>query len=464
MMPPRSQSDGLFGLPPVCWLFIAVVMGLTVFGMLMIFSASSINALNSESLNNDATYYLVRQGVYALVGIGAAIVLVCFDYHVWSQQWLPIIWVGTLLLLLLIYTPVAGRDAYGATRWLSLGPVSLQPSEFAKVTLVLMGATLCQEGAEGGLGDLSWILKALALVLMPLVAILFEPDKGTVLIIALTMVIMAYFAGLIPGKWLAAFAGAVVGFIVLIAFASDYSRQRIITLVDPWKDPFDSGYQLIQGFYAFGSGGLFGVGLGMSRQKYAYLPMAHNDFIYAVIGEELGLVGTLAVLAAFCALVWLGYQIARNAPDISGRLIASGSVTLLTIQMLINVCGVLAIIPLSGKPIPFISYGGSSVMASLMLAGLVVSVARASGAPATVYDERRSRFMVHDSDGASLGGLHVLSGGRGTTPDELRARQNLTQGLGGRISTNANGLRRIDLGPSATDRLRTRNDTRGRRG
>ena len=153
-----------------------------------------------------------------------------------------------------------------------------------------------------------------------------------------------------------------VGIVGVLAnsLKDDYSRARIVAVLNPWSDPTGSGYQLIQGFYAFGSGGLFGVGIGMSKQKYSYLPMAYNDFIFAVVGEELGLVGTLGLLAAFGVLAWAGFRIARYAPDMCGRLIAAGCTSLIIIQLLVNVCGVLGLIPLSGKPVPFVSYGGST--------------------------------------------------------------------------------------------------------
>jgi cell division protein FtsW len=200
----------------------------------------------------------------------------------------------------------------------------------------------------------------------------------------------------------------------------------------------------------------------MSRQKYSYLPMAHNDFIFAVIGEELGFVGTVLVLAAFLFLLYLGYRIAQQASDLQGRLSASGCVTMMMIQLLINTSGVLGIIPLSGKPIPFLSYGGSSIIMNLMLVGLVLSVARHSDVTQTSREERRSSFRVYDGRGAS--GFRVLSGGVSTTPESLRESRDFASAYGdGRISTNTNGTRRIDLGPSPSDRLRGRGASRGGR-
>ena len=176
-----------------------------------------------------------------------------------------------------------------------------------------------------------------------------------------------------------------------------------MAMLDPWSDPYNNGYQLIQGFYAFGAGGLFGVGIGMSKQKYNYLPFAHNDFIFAVIGEECGVVGTVGMLAGFAVLLWAGYRIAINAPDLAGRLVAMGCSSILVIQMLLNVCGVIGIFPLSGKPIPFVSYGGSSIMSSIMIVGLIFSVSKESRMPLSEYDERRSAWSVTAAQGTPLG-------------------------------------------------------------
>ena len=444
-------------------LFIVAAVALTAFGLVMIFSASSIMALTSEATHFDPTYYVKRQAIFAVIGTGAAVFLACTDYHLWSERLLPLIWAGTLGLLLLIFTPLA-QNAYGATRWISLGSFSLQPSEFAKITIVLVVAAYTQRYLEDrSFGDRELLIRGGLAVFLLLLCILRQPDKGTVLVCGGTMLFMLLLAGL-PVPWVLCAAAIGGAGILGLAFFDDYSRARIMIMFDPWQDPYDKGYQLIQGFYAFGSGGLTGVGLGMSRQKYSYLPMAHNDFIYAVVGEELGLVGTLGVLLAFLFLLWQGYRIARHANDLSGRLIAAGASSMLVIQLLVNATGVLGILPLSGKPVPFLSYGGSSIMSSLMLVGLVVSVSLHSSLPETIYDERRSSFTLYEGMDGGGSGFRVLSGGR-TAPDDLRMERDFSSSSPfGRITTNTNGSRRIDLGPSATDRLRGRDTGRGRRG
>lgn len=433
-------------------IFIVTVIALLAFGMLMIYSSSSITSLISESNDFNPAYYLLRQMIFGVIGLGLAVIIAFFDYHLWARSLILPIWFGMVALLLLV--KVAGTNVYGATRWINLGFFTLQPSEFAKVGIVMTAATVIQSYTEGTDTMQTGLAKLVLGVGIPMALILFEPDKGTCAIIGATIIAMLWLSGL-PTRYVLIIGAFAAAGIVFLALKDDYSRERVMTMLDPWRDPHDAGYQLIQGYYAFGSGGLFGVGLGMSRQKYAYLPMAYNDFIYAVIGEELGLVGTLALLGAFLLLIWAGFSIANNAPDLSGRLIAAGSVIMMGVQMLLNVCGVLGIAPMSGKPIPFVSYGGSSIIASLVFAGLVVSVSRHSSLPETVYDRQRSAMRLYDGTTTSAG-FTVLDGG-GTSPEALRASRDFTIAHGGRVTRNANGSQRINLGRGATDRLRGRN-------
>ena len=303
------------------------------------------------------------------------------------------------------------------------------------------------------------------------------------MIIAATLIVMAYLAGM-DRRWILLVIGVGVVGVLAISLKDDYSRARIVAMLNPWSDPTGSGYQLIQGFYAFGSGGVFGVGLGMSKQKYSYLPMAYNDFIFAVVGEELGLVGTLGVLAAFGVLAWAGFRIARYAPDMCGRLIAAGCTSLIVIQLLVNVCGVLGIMPLSGKPVPFVSYGGSTIISCLMLVGMIVSVSNHSTLPETVHDRSRQSWQFADGDerprgaapapgpgislvgsptprssrqsGDTASGLRMVDGGGQGRP---QSRPRGTSSRNGRQGRYEGG--RIDLGPSAAERLRGRGSGRG---
>lgn len=464
-------------------LFVACSAGLLLFGLLMIYSSSSIVGLTSKAYGNDPSYFLVRQIAFSVAGLVFATALAVFDYRRWQGIALKVMWVLTLLSLVLVYTPIAGHDAYGATRWIAMGPFSLQPSEFAKVTVLLTAALIAQKRFEEESIDNVQALKLLVGgVAVPMALILFQPDKGTTGVLAVTLLVMAYLAG-VPMRKVFLILLAGVGVAAVLALRDEYSRARVMTMFDPFSDEFGAGYQLVQGFYALGSGGVTGVGIGLSRQKYNYLPMAHNDFIFAVVGEELGFVGALLMILTFCALLWAGLKIAENAPDLMGRLIAAGCTSLIVIQLLLNVCGVIGIFPLSGKPVPFVSYGGSSIISTLMLVGLVLSVSFRSTLPQTRYEERRSKLRLAVDDTASdafsahVGGSTAgramprstrLAGTRQANAtlasdrsESARSDLRIVDGgarsarLAGRTSVDSSGRRRIDLGPSAAERLRS---------
>ena len=432
-------------------IMLATVAVLVSFGLLMIYSASSITALNDMG---DAAYYLKRQLVFVIVGVALAWVIAKKDYHVWIGGFLRFLWiaiVGALLVMLVVSTATNG-----ATRWLSIGGFSLQPSEFAKPLVILTAANILQRYAEDGSLDFKtafWMF--FVGVGAPLALIMLQPDKGTTMICVLTILVMLYMAGF-PGKVLGIVTVALGVAFLAFSLADDYSRQRIITLFDPWADPYGSGYQLIQGFYAFGSGGILGVGIGMSRQKYGFLPYAYNDFIFAVIGEECGLWGTLGVVIGFALIVYTGMEIARYAPDLAGKLIAAGCVSMLAIQFLVNVCGVIGIFPLSGKPLPFISYGGSSIIACLSLVGLCVSVSRASALPETVHDRQRRQMTVTNGGGSDERPSRRSTRVRSDVPRSGRSRRGDFRVVDGGqgISRPGSGRTRIDLGPGPAERLR----------
>ena len=439
---------------------LVVLVGILVaFGFLMIYSASSVMALSNFG---DAAYYVKRQMLVAAVGTAAACGLARFDYRRFSGPLLKGIWVATVVALLA--TAALGYASHGAVRWITVAGVPIQPSELAKITVLLTAANLLGRrfGAEGMDGR-DFAVSAVVGVAIPLGLILAQPDKGTTIILAGTIMVMAYLAG-VDGRWILGFLGVAFLAFVALSMRDEYSRSRIVTMIDPWADPYGDGYQLIQGFYAFGSGGLFGVGLGLSRQKYSYLPEAHNDFIFAIVGEELGLVGALGVVAGFALFVYEGIQIARNAPDMAGMLIAAGCTSLIAIQFLVNVLGVLGVTPLTGKPVPFVSYGGSSILSCLLIVGLIVSVSRQSRLPETPHDaRRRSMSMVggegaeEDPPGRARGrtGLTVLDGG--STAQAGRRKKKGARGIGSPSLGSGNprgGYERIDLGPGASERLR----------
>ena len=433
---------------------------LVVYGLVMIYSASSVTALADLG---DAGYYLIRQAMFAFVGIVAAIVVYVIDYHIFLKYLLPAIWIGTVVLLGFVLVAGAGSETLGATRWIVIGPFTLQPSEFAKITLVLTGANLMNAYfVERSISFRGFCLLGAGAVGIPLLLIVAQPDKGSTLVVLAALVVMAIFSGL-ELRYIVAILGIGVALLLFLIFKDSYSTSRVTAMLNPFDDLYGEGWQLAQGYFAFGSGGLFGVGLGMSSEKYYYLPFAYNDFIFAVIGEELGLVGAMVLVLLFGVLAWAGYRVARYAPDLPGRIIAAGCTSILWIQMLINVCGVIGLVPSSGKPIPFVSYGGSSIMASLILVGFVISVSRKSTLPETVYDRNRRSLRLAEDDGWAL--RDESTAGEPTRRSE-RGRSSevsLTLVNGGARSSVARSSRRraasyerIDLGPSAAERLRGR--------
>lgn len=484
-----SQAKGRFGaiperfMQPRLVLLVSTAI-LVCFGLVMIYSASSISAMTSEDMGYNPFYYVQRQLGFAAAGVALAFIVSRIDYRAVVRNFQIPIWIVTFGMLAIIFTPIAGADAYGATRWISIGPFSFQPSEFAKITILISVSYLAQQYfIDQTIDQMEFFKKFAIAALAPLLLILAQPDKGSTLIIVGTLLVIGYLAD-VDRRVLATIA--VAGFIgfAFLSLKDDYSRARVVTMLNPWADYYGAGYQLAQGFYAFGSGGIFGVGFGFSRQKYSYLPMAHNDFIFAVIGEELGFIGVLGLLAVFGALVWAGFKIARYAPDLTGRLIAAGCTSMFIIQAFVNIGGVLGLLPLSGKPLPFISYGGSTIMSSILMVGLLMSVSRQSRLPETEYDRQRASWSIAEEqdtfDAPGFAGLTMVDGGVGVgTPlprssrPKSSAQSSARPSRGvlrsrddgapqGRITTDASGRRRIDLGPSASDRLRGSN-TRPRR-
>lgn len=461
---------------------VACAVFLALFGLLMIYSSSSITALSSAKYGNDPTYFLTHQAINLGIGVVLAVIIASRDYHFWARgRMFMVLVIIELILLGLVEMPFAGQDAYGATRWISVpGFGTLQPSEFAKPVIIIAAAgVLGRYYEEHSIDRQELIMQIGAGIALPLLLILIQPDKGTTIIIFITLVVMALIAGF---PWQIVVGAAIGGALLfgIYSYMDGYSRQRIITMMDPWQDPYDSGYQLIQGWYAFGSGGLFGVGIGFSHQKYAYLPMAYNDFIFAIVGEECGLVGTIGIICLFLLLLWASYKIANYAPDLLGRLIACGCSTILVVQLFVNVGGVLGLLPLSGKPVPFLSYGGSSIISCCILVGLILSISRSSILPETEHDRARSQIRVADGTpermGTGVGPVMTRSESRAQAPqraftvveggasarDEVRAHAEARaarRASESRSSRNlmdpASRLRRPDTGPQVRTRTQS---------
>ena len=373
------------------------VLGLTLLGFVMIYSASSISAM-SEDISTAS--YLIDQLGFAVVGVIAMFVLwKIVPYRFWEGPAIWVIWGIAVALLLL--TAVMGLSALGAQRWLRLGPISLQPSEFVKIAIVLMAAKLFAEFRMGLADPRTFIVQLIIFIVAP-TGFLFatQSDLGTTAIIALG-VLGVMWLGEVPLRTIFIVIGCLVVFALGATVFSSYRGDRFLYL-NPWNDGengYGRGYQIIHSYYAFAEGGIFGTGLGNSREKYLYLPESETDFIYAIIGEELGLIGAVAVIVVWLVLLWAGMRIARAATDDFGAMISGALTIMLVFQAFLNIGCVIGVFPTTGKPLPFISSGGSSLIASFMMIGLILSVSEDTGGR-SVYEGRRDD-------------LRVVRGGRG---------------------------------------------------
>ncbi len=351
-------------------LLITAATFLTAFGLVMVFSASEVQGVISY---HNPAYFFERQLLWLGLGLGLLWVAAHMDYHRLRPLVAPVA-VGCLALLVMVLLPHFGVEANGARRWLQIGPISMQPAEFAKVGGLLVMA-LWLERRRDRIGSLEdGVVPFLALMALVTGLIMLERDLGTTLIVAAIFLSQFLVAGGRKRHFLV--LGLVVALSVFVFIRMEpYRLQRIMAFLNPWADPLNTGFQSIQSILALGSGGIFGVGLGQSIQKYQWLPFAHTDFIFAIIGEETGLLGTTAVLAGFALFAYRGYRVALKAPDAFGSLIACGITTWIAFQALINIAAVTVTLPTTGIPLPFISYGGSSLAITLLSVGILMNVA-----------------------------------------------------------------------------------------
>ena len=348
-----------------------VTLGLVAFGLVMVYSATSASATLA---NGDPAYFLKRQAGYALLGVTLMIVFSRLDFRV-LRRLAPALVVTSLVLLLGVL--VAGQAVNGARRWLNVGPVVFQPSELAKLALAVWAASyLTRKRPPQRLPELWRPFGLLAGIFCAL--LLAEPDLGTAITILLMLAGMLLVAGT-PGRTLGAglsIAGAVS---LLAVWFEPYRRARLFSFIDPWRDAQGAGYQTVQAIIGLGSGGIFGRGLGQSIEKANFLPEAHTDMIFAIIGEELGLVGAAAVIAAYAAFAYFGLRIAIGCKDPFGKRLAAGLTVLVCGQAAINLAAVMGLAPLTGIPLPFVSYGGSSLVIALISVGILLNIAGDAG-------------------------------------------------------------------------------------
>ncbi len=348
-------------------ILVLATLGLVAFGLVMVYSATSAAAAIG---GHDPMYYLKRQGAYALVGLVLLVVVSRIDFGV-LRKFAPMLVLTSLVLCLAVL--VLGTSVNGARRWLNLGPAAFQPSELAKLSLAVWGAVyLARRGAPRTMGEL--VRPIGILVGLFCILLLAEPDLGTAIALLLMLAAMLAVAGT-PLRTLA-FSGAVVTVVTLAAvWFEPYRRARIFSFLNPWHDAQGAGYQTVQGMIGLASGGILGRGLGGGVEKINYLPEAHTDMILAVIGEELGLIGVTALIAAFALFAWAGLRVALRCRDRFGKTLAVGIVTLVCAQAAVNLAAVLGLAPLTGIPLPFVSYGGSNLVITLIGVGILLNIA-----------------------------------------------------------------------------------------
>ncbi len=348
-------------------LLILVTLGLVAFGLVMVFSATSASATLGEG---DPMRYLVKQGLYAVAGLVLLVLVSRIDYHA-LRPLAPVLLIGSFVACAAVL--VAAPAINGAHRWFVLGPVSVQPAELAKVAVcVWTCAVLARRPVPRTMGEL---MKPVGLVVCAFGAlIVIEPDLGT----TITLFLMVAGILLVSGIRLRLFALAgtfALGAGLLAIYMEPYRRDRIFSFLDPWKDAEGAGFQNVQAIIGMGSGGLTGEGIGQGIQKINFLPEAHTDMIFAVVGEELGLVGSLVVIAGFAIFAWAGFRVALACRDPFGKRLAAGITTLVAGQAAINLAAVLGMAPLTGIPLPFVSYGGSSLVVLLCAVGVLLNIA-----------------------------------------------------------------------------------------
>ena len=353
------------------WLMLFTLM-LVLFGLIMVFSASYYSSISQDG---NPYSYLVRHGAWVVLGLVAMAFGALFDYRKYKKWALPIL-IVSVILLVLVLTPL-GQTTNGATRWIKVGPVTLMPGEIAKIAAIIFVAWFLSEDASRIKSLKRGILPLLGIIAVYGALIVKQPNLSTAITVCGIIIAMMLVAGL---KWrYVATAGGigVVGILSIVIFMKDtYWYNRLTSFTDPFQDALGDGYQAVQSLLALGSGGLFGVGLGKSVQKNLYLPEPQNDFILAIIGEELGYIGVLLLIALYCLFIWRGIHIALNAPDQFGLLLASGIVLMVAIQVILNIAVVTSSMPPTGINLPFISYGGNALLIFMFSAGVLLNISR----------------------------------------------------------------------------------------
>ena len=356
-------------------LFVATIL-LVCASVVMVYSASANAALE---IHKDPYFFLVRQALWSILGVAVLSVVMRIDYRTYKNE--ALIWALLAVVVILLVAALRSGSVNGASRWVGFSILKIQPSEFAKLACILFTALILERRMHR-INEVSYSLLPIAIVTAVLAGLIaIEPDAGTAMSLMAIVAAMVFVAGL---SYRYILGLAVVGVPILFAWvmAEDYRRDRVVAYFNPWADRHDTGYQAVQSFLAVGSGGVFGRGFNESVQKMLFLDYPHNDFIYAVIGEELGLIGATAVLVCFCVIAWRGLRIASKAEDRFGSMVALGVTAMIVVQAFVNMSVVLGLLPTKGITLPLVSSGGSSLLASLIGVGMLLNISQHEAADA----------------------------------------------------------------------------------
>jgi cell division protein FtsW len=382
----RTASTGLVGLSrrfrrrrpvprPALWYGLVAVVGtLLVIGLVMVLSASSVQA---EQESGSTWTYFIRQSMWTVLGLGVAVFTARFDYRRWRRL-VPVLMVVSLALLVLVLIPGFGVMVNGARSWLGRGSLRIQPAEFAKLALLLFSADLLARRAHLMADTRVTLTPVLVVAGLTGGLMMLQPDLGSTIVLGTIAFSVLFVAGVPLARLTVVFSAAGAAAVGL-ALSKAYRRDRLLQFLHPGKDPGNTGYQINQSLMGVASGHLLGVGLGESRAKWGFLPNAHTDFIFAIIAEELGLLGALFVVGLFLALAWLGVRIALAAPDRFGCLVAAGITAWLLMQAFVNIGGVVGLLPITGLTLPYISFGGSSLLVTMAATGILLNITQAGG-------------------------------------------------------------------------------------
>ena len=361
--------------------FLILLLVLLTIGLGMLYSASSAQSQYDTGYTSSARY-LQKQAVCALAGLGAMVILSRVHPEFWYRMAWPLYGVSIVLLLMVL---LFGQSVNGAKRWISIGPLQFQPSEIAKFTMILLFARLTRDFGGNAKKFRYGVLGFGAALLGILIPLALEKHLSAIMLMGLVAVVMMFVAGTHP-KWLLAGAVAAAAFVVVYISFMGYAGDRVTAWLHPEQDPADTGYQILQSLYAIGSGGVLGLGLGKSRQKYLYLPFQYNDYIFAIICEEVGLIGALLIILLFIALILRGFRIALKAPGRFYGVLAAGLITLIAVQTVLNLCVVTNILPSTGIALPFFSYGGTALAVNLGEMGILLAISRLEGRAVKMED------------------------------------------------------------------------------